>query len=113
MDSNENETIAKSGDSGQGVIIFTYIMIVLSIFAMGFNFWMTLYIGNYYPKRATYQIQRIDCFLTGLSQIGMIALMLGNIGKYDDKLICAIATGLHCIEFMQPIVSYLFLAIIP
>ena len=51
MDSNENETIAKSGDSGQGVIIFTYIIIVLSIFAMGFNFWMTLYIGNYYPKQ--------------------------------------------------------------
>ena len=109
MDSKE--TIA--GDSSQAIVIGTYIMIVLSIIAMGYNCWMYFYIGKSYPKTVTYQILGIDCLITCPSQIGIIALMLGSIDKYDIKLICTIATGWHCIACMQPIVSCLFLAIIP
>ena len=111
MDSKE--TIAKAGDSSQAIVIGTYIMIVLSIIAMGYNCWMYFYIGKSYPKTVTYQILGIDCLITCPMQIGVIAVHLGSMDKYDYKLICTIATGLHCIAVIQPIVSCLFLAIIP
>ena len=110
MDSNE--TISKLEDSRQGIITGTYILIVFSIIAMGYNYWMFIYIGKNYPKTATYQILGIDCLLTCPSQFGMILMMLGSMGKYDNKLLCTIATGLTAMAFSQPIVSCLFVAII-
>ena len=67
-----NETIAKSGDPSQGIVFGTYIMIVLSIIAMGYNCLMYFHIGKDYPKTATYLILRFDCLVTCLSQIGVI-----------------------------------------
>ena len=108
-----NETIANLGESSQGFVIGSYILIVLYIIAMGINYWMCVFIGKTHPKTATYQIQRIDCLVTCLSQIGTIAEILGSIDKHNIKLICTIATGLNVITCLQPIVSCLFLAIIP
>ena len=108
-----NETIAKSEDSSQGIVLGTYIMIVLSIIAMGYNCLMYFHIGKDYPKTATYLILRFDCLITCPSSFGVIALLVGSMGEYDNKLICIIATALQCISFIQPIVSCLFLAIIP
>ena len=111
MDSKE--IIAKAVDSSQAIVIGTYIMIVISIIVMVYNCWMYFYIGKNYPKTVTYQILGIDCLITCPMQIGVIAVHLGSMDKYDYKLICTIATGLHCIAVIQPIVSCLFLAIIP
>ena len=104
-----HETIAKLGDSSQGFVICTYILITLYIVGMGYNCWMYLYIRKNYPKTATYRIQGIDCLITCPSQIGIIALMLGSIDKYDIKLICTIATGWHCMHATDcelPLFSY-------
>jgi len=100
-----------SGDISDGIEIGTYIMIALSCFVLGFNCWMFVHIGKNCPSTAIYQIQRIDCLVTSLSQIGTIAQLLGSIDKYQNKYICTIATCFCLLSTLQPIVSCLFLAI--
>ena len=111
MDSNETTT--KLGDISQSIFIWTYIMIALSIWAMVFNFFTFVNIGKYYPTTATYKIQRIDSLITCISQMGMIAQFLGSIDIFQNKFLCTIATGTCMVGILQPIVSCLFLAIVP
>ena len=111
MDSNE--TTAKSGDISQNIVIATCIMIALSIWAMVYNFITFIKIGKYYPTTATYKIQRIDSLITCISQIGIIGQFLGSIDVFQNKFLCAIATGTCMVAILQPIVSCLFLAIVP
>ena len=114
LDQNDtlyNSTTSKSGDISYGIEIGTYIMIALSCFALGFNCWMCVHIGKNCPSTAIYQIQRIDCLVTSLSQIGIVAQLLGSIDVYHDKYMCTIATCLSLVAPLQPIVSCLFLAI--
>ena len=88
-------------------------MIAFSFFAMGSNYWMFGQIGQYFPTTATYQIQRIDCLVTVVSQIGTIALFFASMDVFCNKYVCIIATCGGIVGFLQPIVSCLFLAIIP
>ena len=111
MDSNATTT--KLGDISQSIFIWTYIMIALSIWAMVFNFFTFVNIGKYYPTTATYKIQRIDSLITCISQMGIIAQFLGSIDIFQYKFLCTIATGTCMVGILQPIVSCLFLAIIP
>ena len=106
---DHNDT--QSGDISDGIEIWTYIMIALSCFALVFNFWMFVHIGKYFPSTATYKIQRIDCLVTSLSQVGMIAQFLGSMDKHHNNHICTIATFFCVVAVLQPIVSCLFLAI--
>ena len=85
---DHNDT--QSGDISDGIEIWTYIMIALSCFALVFNFWMFVHIGKYFPSTATYKIQRIDCLVTSLSQVGMIAQFLGSMDKHHNNHI-----GMH------------------
>ena len=105
-----NSTISKSDDISDGIEIWTYIMIALSCFALGFNFWMFVHIKKNFPSTATYKIQRIDCLVTSLSQIGMIGHFLGSMDKHHDKLMCTIAACFCIVAVLQPIVSCLFLS---
>ena len=107
-----NSTTSRSEDISDGIKIGTYIMIALSCFALGFNFWVFVHIGKYCLSTATYKIQRIDCLVTSLSQIGIVAQLLGSIDVYHDKYMCTIATCLSLVAPLQPIVSCLFSAII-
>ena len=111
MDSNE--TTAKSGDISQNIVIATCIMIALSIWAMVYNFITFIKIGKYYPTTATYKIQRIDSLITCISQIGVIGQFLGSIKIFHNEYLCTIVTGWCMVGLLQPIVSCLFLAIIP
>ena len=111
MDSNE--TTAKSGDISQNIVIATCIMIALSIWAMVYNFITFIKIGKYYPTTATYKIQRIDSLITCISQIGVIGQFLGSIKIFQNEYLCTIVTGWCMVGLLQPIVSCLFLAIIP
>ena len=111
MDSNE--TTAKSGDISQNIVIATCIMIALSIWAMVYNFITFIKIGKYYPTTATYKIQRIDSLITCISQIGVIGQFLGSIKIFQNEYLCTIVTGWCMVALLQPIVSCLFLAIIP
>ena len=106
-----NSTTSRSEDISDGIKIGTYIMIALSCFALGFNFWMNVHIGKYFASTAIYKIQRIDCLVTSLSQIGIIPQFLGSMDKHHNKYICTIATFFHLVAVLQPIVSCLFLAI--
>ena len=104
-------TTSKSEDISYEIEIWTYIMITLSCFALGSNFWMFVHIAKNFPSTAIYKIQRIDCLGTCLSQLGMIGQFLGSIDKHHNKYICTIATFFHLVAVLQPIVSCLFLAI--
>ena len=112
-DTLDNSTASKSEDISDGIEIWTYIMIALSCLALGCNFWMFVHIGKYFPSTATYKIQRIDCLVTSVSQIGIIAQFLGSLDKHHNKYICTIATCFCLIAPMQPIVSCLFYTITP
>ena len=107
------ETTTKLGDISPNIFIGTYIMIALSIWAMVFNFFTFVNIGKYYPTTATYKIQRIDSLITSISQMGIIVQFLGSIDIFQNKFLCTIATGTCMVGILQPIVSCLFLAIIP
>ena len=111
MDSKE--VIANLGESSQAIVIGSYIIIVLYIIAMGYYNYCVIFIKKNHPKTATYQIQRIDSIVTPLWLIGTIILILGSLDVFNIKLICTIATGLTDFTTLQPIVSCLFLAIIP
>ena len=113
IDTFYDSTSSKSGDISNGIEIGTYIMIALSCFALGFNCCVFVWIGKYYPSTATYKIQRIDCLVTSVSQIGIIAQFLGSLDKHHNKYICTIATCFCLIAPMQPIVSCLFYTITP
>ena len=111
MDSNATTT--KLGDISQSIFIWTYIMIALSIWAMIYNFITFINIGKNYPTTATYKIQRIDSLITCISQIGVIGQFLGSIKIFQNEYLCTIVTGWCMVGLLQPIVSCLFLAIIP
>ena len=108
-----NETTTNLEDVSQGIFVGTCIMIALSILAMFINFNTFIIIGKYYPTTATYKIQRIDSLITCISQIGIIGQFLGSIDVFQNKFLCAIATGTCMVAILQPIVSCLFLAIVP
>ena len=108
-----NETTTKLGDISQSIFIGTCIMIALSILVMVINFNIFIIIGKYYPTTATYKIQRIDSLITCISQMGIIAQFLGSIDIFQNKFLCTIATGTCMVGILQPIVSCLFLAIVP
>ena len=108
-----NETTTNLEDVSQGIFVGTCIMIALSILAMFINFNTFIIIGKYYPTTATYKIQRIDSLITCISQIGIIGQFLGSIDVFQNKFLCAILTGTCMVAILQPIVSCLFLAIVP
>ena len=110
---NLNETTTNLEDVSQGIFVGTCIMIALSILAMFINFNTFIIIGKYYPTTATYKIQRIDSLITCISQIGIIGQFLGSIDVFQNKFLCAILTGTCMVAILQPIVSCLFLAIVP
>ena len=106
-------TISQLGDTKHSIFIGSCIIISLSIWAMVYNFITFIKIGKYYPTTATYKIQRIDSLITCISQIGIIGQFLGSIDVFQNKFLCAIATGTCMVAILQPIVSCLFLAIVP
>ena len=108
-----NETTTNLEEVSQGIFVGTCIMIALSILAMFINFNTFIIIGKYYPTTATYKIQRIDSLITCISQIGIIGQFLGSIDVFQNKFLCAILTGTCMVAILQPIVSCLFLAIVP
>ena len=111
MDSNETTT--KVGDISQNILIGTWIMIALSIWAMVSNFITFINIAKNFPNTATYKIQMIDSLITCISQIGVIGQLTGSINIFRNKYLCTMATGLCLVALLQPIVSCLFLAIVP
>ena len=109
-DTFHNSTSTKSGDE---LVIWTYINILLSIFALIINlFWFAI-IGKNGPVSATYQIQRIDSLITALSQFGLIGHHLGSIDIFRNKFCCTVATSLCLVSVLHPIMSWLYLVIIP
>ena len=108
-----NETTTNLEDVSQGIFVGTCIMIALSILAMVINFNTFIIIGKYYPTTATYKIQRIDSLITCISQIGVIGQFLGSIKIFQNEYLCTIVTSWCMVALLQPIVSCLFLAIIP
>ena len=111
MDSNETTT--KVGDISQNILIGTWIMITLSIWAMVSNFITFISIAKYYPTTVTYKIQMIDSSITCITQIGVIGQLTGSIDLFRNEYVCTMATGLCLVTLLQPIVSCLFLAIVP
>ena len=108
-----NESTAILGDISQSILMWTWIMIALSILAMVNSFITFIIIGKYYPTTPTYKIQMIDSLITCISQIGIIGHLIGSMDIFRNNFLCSIATGLCLVALLQPIVSCLFLAIIP
>ena len=108
-----NETISQLGDTRHSIFIGSCIIISLSIWAMVYNFITFINIGKHYPNTATYKIQRIDSLITCVSQIGVIGQFMGSIKIFQNEYLCTIVTGWCMVALLQPIVSCLFLAIIP
>ena len=125
---NPNETLSNLTSTSPpedplGFKIWTWILLLLTIFSMGFNYWMFKYIGKHFPlsqslfgKRfppmAIYLTQRIDCLVTSVSQIGALTLLIGSLSETPNEHVCAIGQGIGLFMVMQPIVSCLFLAIL-
>ena len=106
-----NSTSTKLGD--EQLVIWTYINILLSIFAMIINLYWFAIIGSNGPVSATYHIQRIDSLITALSQFGIIGHHLGSIDIFRNKFCCTVATSLCIVSVLHPIMSWLYLVIIP
>jgi len=99
-----------SDQIGSEVLIWTKLLVILTIFAMGFNFGMYVYIGRCFPQSATYQIQKIDSLVTSVSLTGMLTSLLSMISETPNGYVCTFGTGAVLVAVAQPILSCLFLA---
>ena len=99
-----------SEDISNEILVWTKLVLCLTLFAMVFNFGMFVYISKCFTSSAMYQIQRIDALVTCVSMIGMETSLISSISKTPNGYICTFGTGAVLTAVVQPIMSCLFLA---
>ena len=99
-----------SEDISDEILVWTKLVLCLTLFTMVFNFGMFVYISKCFTSSAMYQIQRIDALVTCVSMIGMETSLISSISETPNGYICTFGTGAVLIAVVQPIMSCLFLA---
>ena len=96
-----------------GIQNYTHFLIVLYIFASHINLVTLVDISNTYRPRATIVIIFIDAWVSTLSIVpGLILVLSSSISERPNGYVCTFASFAAMVSFGCPILSCLFLAYI-